>query len=67
MVISNPDLDALPIPLHFENDGGNYLTSGVFIAGHPDHGQNADFHRGMQFSKTEMAIRVVEWRHFASS
>jgi len=64
VVISNPDLDALPIPLHFENDGGNYLTSGVFIAGHPEYGQNADFHRGMQFSKTEMAIRVVESRHF---
>ena len=64
VVISNPDLDSLPIPLHFENDGGNYLTSGVFIARHPDYGRNADYHRGMQISKTEMAIRVVASRHF---
>lgn len=64
VVISNPDLDTLPIPRHFEKDGGNYLTSGVFIARHPRFGQNADYHRGMQFSKREMSIRVVEGRHF---
>jgi len=64
-VILDPDLDNLPILRHFESDGGNYLTSGVFLARHPAHGQNADFHRGMQFSKTEMAIRVVDGRHFA--
>jgi 2,5-furandicarboxylate decarboxylase 1 len=59
-----PDLDDLPIPLHFENDGGPYITAGVFVAGHPQHGQNLDYHRCMQFSKTEMAIRVVKGRHF---
>ena len=64
-IILDPDLDDLPILRHFENDGGNYLTSGVFLARHPTHGQNADFHRGMQFSRTEMAIRVVSGRHFA--
>jgi UbiD family decarboxylase len=36
----------------------------VVIARHPEHGQNADFHRCMQFSKTEMAVRVVGSRHF---
>jgi len=59
-----PDLDTLPIPLHFEGDGGNYITSGVMVAKHPIHGQNLDFHRLMQFSKTEMAVRVVKSRHF---
>ena len=34
------------------------------IAGHPEYGQNMDFHRCMQFSKTEMAVRVVKTRHF---
>ncbi len=34
------------------------------IARHPIYGQNADFHRCMQFSKTEMAVRVVRSRHF---
>jgi 2,5-furandicarboxylate decarboxylase 1 len=59
-----PDLDSLPILLHCEGDGGNYISSGVFLAKHPAHGQNADFHRAMQYSKTEMAIRVVQGRHF---
>jgi len=60
----DPDLDDLPILMHFENDGGNYITSGVVIAKHPQYGQNADFHRCMQFSRTEMAVRVVRSRHF---
>jgi 2,5-furandicarboxylate decarboxylase 1 len=64
IVISNPDLDNLPILYHCENDGGNYISSGVFLTRHPIHGQNADFHRAMQFSKNEMAIRVVKGRHF---
>ena len=59
-----PDLDALPIPFHCEGDGGNYISAGVMIARHPVHGQNMDFHRCMQFSKTEMAVRVVSGRHF---
>ncbi len=60
----SPDLNKLPIPLHFEMDGGPYITSGVFVVKHPKHGQNLDFHRAMQFSSTEMAIRVVKGRHF---
>jgi len=59
-----PDLDKLPILFHCDQDGGNYISSGVVLAHHPDHGQNADFHRCMQFSKTEMAVRVVRNRHF---
>ena len=59
-----PDLDCLPILRHCELDGGNYISSGVFIARHPVYGQNADFHRCMQLSRTEMAVRVVRSRHF---
>ena len=59
-----PDLNQLPIPLHFKGDGGPYITAGVVIAKHPDYGQNMDFHRCMQFSPTEMAVRVVKGRHF---
>jgi UbiD family decarboxylase len=57
-------LNILPILRHFDNDGGDFITSGVFIAKHPIHGQNMDFHRAMPFSATEMAIRVVKGRHF---
>jgi UbiD family decarboxylase len=64
VVIHDPDLEALPILRHCEQDGGNYISSGVVIARHPVHGQNADFHRCMQFSKSEMAVRVVRGRHF---
>ena len=64
LVIEHPDLDDLPILRHCALDGGNYISSGVFIARHPRYGQNLDFHRAMQFAKTEMAIRVVRGRHF---
>jgi UbiD family decarboxylase len=64
VVHMSPDLDDLPILRHCETDGGNYISAGVVIAKHPAYGQNADFHRCMQFSKTEMAVRVVRSRHF---
>jgi 4-hydroxy-3-polyprenylbenzoate decarboxylase len=64
VVSLEPNLDDLPILRHCALDGGNYISSGVFIARHPKFGQNLDFHRAMQFSKTEMAVRVVRGRHF---
>jgi 2,5-furandicarboxylate decarboxylase 1 len=64
VVIEQPDLDALPILRHCALDGGNYITAGVFIARHPKYGQNLDFHRAMQVSTNELAIRVVRGRHF---
>jgi UbiD family decarboxylase len=59
-----PDLNRLPILFHCEQDGGAYISAGVVIAKHPKWGQNLDFHRLMQFSPTEMAVRVVRNRHF---
>jgi UbiD family decarboxylase len=64
VIQSEPDLDLLPILRHCDQDGGNYISSGVVIARHPVYGQNVDFHRCMQFSKTELAVRVVRSRHF---
>ncbi|MCZ7552269.1 MAG: UbiD family decarboxylase [Anaerolineales bacterium] len=64
VVIDPPDLDLLPILRHCEQDGGNYISSGVVIARHPVYGQNADFHRCMQFSPNQMAMRIVRSRHF---
>ncbi len=64
VVVDGPDLDRLPILMHCAGDGGNYISSGVVIAHHPSYGQNLDFHRCMQFSSTEMAVRVVRGRHF---
>ena len=64
VMITHPNLDDLPLLLHCPGDGGRYISSGVFIARHPKYGQNADFHRAMQFSPTELAVRVVGGRHF---
>jgi 2,5-furandicarboxylate decarboxylase 1 len=64
VILEEPNLDLLPILRHCEQDGGNYISSGVVIARHPVYGQNADFHRLMQFSPTEMAMRIVRSRHF---
>jgi UbiD family decarboxylase len=64
VVVAEPNLDEIPILRHLESDGGNYITSGVFVAGHPEYGQNLDFHRCMQFLPTEMAVRVVKGRNF---
>ena len=64
VVVTAPDLDDLPIPLHFPGDGGPFITAGVVVTAHPIHGQNIDFHRCMQFSPREMAVRVVRGRHF---
>lgn len=64
VIVAEPDLDALPLLRHCERDGGHYISSGVVIAKHPTYGQNADFHRGMQFSPKELALRIVRARHF---
>lgn len=64
VVIPDPDLEALPLLRHCAGDGGNYITSAVMAARHPVHGQNLDFHRGMQISADQLALRVVRGRHF---
>ncbi|UCH58726.1 MAG: UbiD family decarboxylase, partial [Anaerolineales bacterium] len=64
VVDTQPDLDQLPMLRHCQQDGGNYISAGVVIARHPRYGQNLDFHRCMQISKNEMAMRVVRGRHF---
>jgi len=64
VIVTAPNLDALPILRHCALDGGNYISSGVVITKHPRYGQNADFHRCMQLSSTEFAMRIVRSRHF---
>lgn len=64
IIHTDPDLDLLPILKHCDGDGGNYITAGVVISRHPTFGQNLDFHRCMQFSKNELAMRIVRSRHF---
>ena len=58
------DLDELPILFHCDKDGGNYISSAVVITRDSDYGQNMDFHRAMQFSKSKFSTRIVSGRHF---
>ncbi|MFH1328898.1 MAG: UbiD family decarboxylase [Candidatus Bathyarchaeota archaeon] len=58
------DLDKLPILFHCAEDGGNYLSSGVFIVRDLEYGQNLSYHRGMQLDKNKFVIRVVAHRDF---
>lgn len=63
-VDAEPDLDRLPVLFHCQRDGGNYITSGVFIVEDEEWGQNVDFHRSMQIGKNKLSVRIVKNRHF---
>ena len=64
IIEQNIDLDKLPILFHCEQDGGNYISSAVVVTRDPDYGQNLDFHRAMQFSKSKFSTRIVRGRNF---
>ena len=63
-VMDPVDLDKLPILFHCEKDGGNYVSSGVFITLNREGIQNVDFHRAMQRDKTKFSVRIVRQRNF---
>lgn len=54
------DLNKLPILRYTEIDGGNYITSGVFVARDKELGLNAAFHRCMQLDEKRFSVRVLE-------
>ena len=54
------DLNNLPILRYTEIDGGNYITSGVFVARDKEYGLNAAFHRCMQLDEKRFSVRVLE-------
>lgn len=39
-VMSEPDLGALPIPVHAPNDGGRFINAGIFVARDPAGGRH---------------------------
>lgn len=54
------DLKNIPILLHYERDGGPYITSSVVIAKDPETGiQNASIHRLMMIDEKHLTIRIV--------
>ncbi len=56
------DLSALPVPIHFEKDGGPYLSSAIVIAKDKEYGQNMSFHRMMVIGKNRVVVRILK-RH----
>jgi len=57
------DLNRLPILFHCAKDGGNYISSGVFVVDKgAGLGQNMDFHRCMQISENQFSVRIVPHR-----
>jgi len=54
------DLRKLPILVHYERDGGPYITSGIVVARDPESDfQNASFHRMMLLDERHLVIRIV--------
>jgi UbiD family decarboxylase len=64
VVEADVDLDSLPILFHCKEDGGRYVTSGVFITRSGAGVQNVDFHRAMQIGKDRFSVRIVKQRDF---
>ncbi|MFH1520402.1 MAG: UbiD family decarboxylase [Candidatus Micrarchaeota archaeon] len=56
------DLNKLPIPVHFKNDGGPYLSSAIVIAHDKEYGRNVSFHRMMVIDKNKVVVRILK-RH----
>jgi UbiD family decarboxylase len=58
------DLGRLPIPRHFAEDGGAYITNGIIVAKDPDSGiRNASFHRMEVKGKRLLGTSLHSRRH----
>jgi 3-polyprenyl-4-hydroxybenzoate decarboxylase len=54
----------LPLPRYFADDGGAYLTGGVFLARDPDtRVANLSFHRAMYVGDGELRVRLAPGHH----
>jgi len=61
------DLNRLPIPRHFAEDGGAYITNGIVVAKDPDSGvRNASFHRLQVKGKDLLGTSLHSRRHLWS-
>lgn len=62
VVLTDVDLDSVPVPRYHPQDGGPYITAGVAVVYDPDYGRNVSFHRLMRISKNSFVGRIVEKR-----
>lgn len=61
------DIRKLPILTYYAQDGGPYITAGVWLYRDPVHGMNLSYHRMMMRSPTKGTVRVVERRGLDSA
>ncbi|NJO23642.1 MAG: UbiD family decarboxylase, partial [Sphingomonadales bacterium] len=61
------DLARLPIPRHFAEDGGAYITNGILVAKNADNGvRNASFHRMQLKGRNLLGTSLHSRRHLWS-
>jgi 2,5-furandicarboxylate decarboxylase 1 len=61
-LVTEVDLQRLPILTHFAADGGPYVTAGVAVVCDPELGRNLAFHRLMLVGPRTFTVRLVEGR-----
>ena len=62
-VMSEPDLGALPIPVHAPNDGGRFINAGIFVARDPAGGRHNLTYIRMQIKgANRTGININPWR-----
>ena len=60
------DLRKLPILVHYEKDGGPYVTAGIQVAKDPDTGKrNVSIHRMLLLDKNLLTVYAPPGRHLA--
>jgi len=57
------DLSKIPILIHYDKDGGPYMSSTVVVAKDKELGINASYHRMMIIDKNKVVARILQ-RHF---
>ncbi len=58
------DLRELPILLHYEKDGGRYVTAGLQVARHPVSGRrNVSIHRMLLIDRNHLSVYAPPGRH----
>ena len=62
------DLNALPVPKHYPQDGGKYITSGLVVSRKPDDPRviNLSFARSQVISRNEVALSLHSRGHLWS-
>ena len=62
---SNVNLSSLPVPYHYPQDGGKYITSGIVVAKDPENSKkiNLSFARIQVVSKNEVALSMHSRGH----